>query len=360
MTLTLLDIKNLRNLIDVKVQPGAKFNLLYGDNGGGKTSFLEAVYYLTLGRSFRTRLNSRLAHHEANGFSLFAQIQQENYLLPVGIERHTNGEGRIRIDQENAKSLIQITQSLPVRLLYSDSRLLLTGASKLRRQFIDWGVFHVEPSFLKQWQHAQRALKQRNAALRSRSPKAMIKLWNDELEIAAKAIHPLRESYMCLFNDIFQQFIPELLPGMAISIVYKPGWNEDVGLSQVLEQSFTRDMELGYTQYGPQRADLAIRLDKTIPVQDELSQGQQKLLVYALYLTQGVLLRKQREKRCVYLLDDLPAELDEENRHRVAKVLHQMDAQVFVTGVDREGLSALSYLNDTKMFHVERGGITQI
>lgn len=360
MSLTFLDIQNWRNLVSVKVQPAAKFNLLYGDNGSGKTSFLEAIHYLAVGRSFRTRLNERITHHEASHFSLFSQIQQENHLLPVGIERHMNGEGRIRIDQENAKSLMRATQALPIRLLYADSRSLLTGSAKLRRQFIDWGTFHVEPTFLKHWQHAQRALKQRNAALRSQAPHSMLKLWDAELENASLILNPLRKKYTSAFTDVFAQVIHALLPTMAISLTYKAGWNEALGLSQVLEQSLSRDRELGYTQYGPQRADLAIRLNKTRPVQDELSQGQQKIVIYALYLAQGIFLRQQTGKRCVYLLDDLPAELDTQNRQRVMAMLHEVDAQVFITGVDREALLPLHYPQDTKLFHVEQGNIQEV
>jgi len=359
MTLQLLEIRHLRNLAQVKVHPAPKFNLLYGDNGSGKTSFLEAIHYLALGRSFRTRLNSRLTQYESESFSLFAQIQTGNYVLPVGVERYINGEGHIRINHENIKSILEITQILPIRLLHSESRQLLTGNSKLRRQFMDWGVFHVEHSFLKHWQHAQRALKQRNAALRAGSSRAMVQLWENELAEQAQHLNQFRKIHIEQFAALFTRVIPALLPGMEISITYKPGWNEELGLDIVWEQNWRRDLELGYTQNGPHRADLWIRLDKTIPAQDILSQGQQKLLVYALYLAQGILLKEQVAKRCVYLLDDLPAELDYENRQRVTRVLNEIDAQVFATGVDKEGLSHLQTMAETKMFHVERGEICE-
>lgn len=359
MSLSLLAIKNLRNLTDVKLQPAPKFNLLYGDNGSGKTSFLEAIHYLALGRSFRARLNSRLMQHAAERFSVFAQIQQDHHLLSVGIERQSNGEGQVRINQENVKSIIEITKALPIRLLYSESRLLLTGSSKLRRQFMDWGVFHVEPTFLKHWQHAQRALKQRNAALRSRSSRAMVKLWESELEQQAQCLNLLRHQHIEQFKAVFSSLLPQLLPGLPISLHYKAGWNEELGLSAVWDQAWSRDTELGYTQHGPHRADLIIRLNGTVPAQDVLSQGQQKLLVYALYLTQGILLKEQAGKCCVYLLDDLPAELDFENRQRIARVLNAIDAQVFVTGVDRQGLTHLQGTPQSKMFHVEHGTITE-
>ncbi len=126
---------------------------------------------------------------------------------------------------------------------------------------------------------------------------------------------------------------------------------------KVLSQSFERDAQLGYTQHGPQRADLVLRAHKNVPLHDVLSQGQQKLTVYALHLAQGILLHHQTHKRCVYLLDDLPAELDPQSRQRVATALRKIDAQVFITGVDRSALANLECLEGAKVFHVEQGRV---
>lgn len=358
MSLTLLAVNNLRNLIDVKLHPIERFNLFYGANGSGKTSLLEAIYFLGLGRSFRSRLHTRVIQQGATHFSLFSQIQQGNQLLPVGIERHANGDSRIRIAQENARSIVEVTRLLPIQLLNPDSRFLLLGSSKLRRQFMDWGVFHVEPTFLKSWQHAQRALKQRNAALKSRTSHTLVRLWDAELDIAAQVLNQQRKDYVAeltvVFSKIIQGFLTE---GHAVSLQYKSGWDESQGLNEVLEKSLSRDVQLGYTQYGPHRADLLIRVDRTLPAQDILSQGQQKLVVYALHLAQGILLKQQTGKRCVYLLDDLAAELDAESQRRVALVLNEIDAQVFVTGVDRRALAELEQVSEARVFHVEQGRI---
>ncbi len=361
MSLTLLAINNLRNLAAVKIQPASKFNLFYGANGSGKTSLLEAVYYLGLGRSFRSRLNTRIIHPETTHFSLFAQIQSGIHLIPVGMERHVNGDSRIRVSQENVRSIVEVTKILPIQLLNPDSRLLLLGSAKLRRQFVDWGVFHVEPLFFKHWQHAQRALKQRNAALKSQASKVLIQLWDSELDTAAQELNRLRKTYVAELSIIFAEIISGFLGAdTAVSLQYKPGWDEEQGLNQVLTKSLARDLQVGYTQYGPHRADLVIRINRSIAAQDFLSQGQQKLLVYALHLAQGTLLKQQTGKRCIYLLDDLAAELDTENRYRVAMALNNIDAQVFVTGIEREVLVDLAQIAGSKMFHVEQGNVTAI
>ena len=290
MTLSFLEIQNLRNLSAVKIELSPQFNLFYGANGSGKTSLLESIHYLFLARSFRTRFNKRLVNYQSNSFSIFGKIQSPHLAktISVGLERHVNGEVKVRIDRTDAKSILEITKLLPIRLLYSESRLLLTGPSKLRRQLIDWGVFHVEHQFLQDWQHARRALKQRNMVLRNKTGRGMAKVWENELVQYSEKLNLLRKTYVELFQIVFMRVVSKLLPDIDISIHYKPGWNEEIGLLLAWEQTWQRDLELGYTQHGPHRADLVIRVNKTMAVQDVLSQGQQKLLA-----TLGLVLLRQ-------------------------------------------------------------------
>jgi DNA replication and repair protein RecF len=359
MHLNQLSIQNLRNIISEKLAFSPHLNLFFGANGSGKTSILEAIYYLGMGRSFRNRVNTRLIHYDANSFSLFSTLELDKQQHAIGLERQHNGDMRVRLNQENVRSFIEITQLLPLQFLNTESRQLLTGSSKLRRQFIDWGTFHVEPNFLKTWQQVQRILKQRNAALKERAPKSLIQLWDDELIKATEPLDQMRRSYtsnlISTLKGILSQFfnpVPELI------FSYVPGWNIKEGLANCLISNFTSDFKSGYTHSGPQRADLQIKLNN-IFAHEILSNGQQKLLVYALRLAQGQLLLQQTGRSCVYLLDDLPAELDTENRARLLEMLIHMESQVFITGVAAESFQNLS-TSKMRMFHVEHGRTTAV
>lgn len=359
MSFTLLNIHHLRNLTEVRVTPAQKFNLLHGENGSGKTSFLEAIYYLGLGKSFRTHLNSRIINYDVEHFSLFAHIQQESYPLNIGLERYQHGELKIRINKENVSSIFEITKNLPIQILNAESQSLLTGYSKIRRRFMDWGVFHVEPSFLPIWQHTQRALKQRNAILKSTNYKNTIDFWDGELEKVSEQLNIYRKTYLETLQPILIEILDIFFKDrFDLSFKYKSGWDEEIGLRQTLKRTLERDLQLGYTQHGPHRSDLLIRVNKTIPAQDILSQGQQKLLVYALHLAQGHLLRTHMQKKCIFLLDDLPAELDDKNQRRVVEALNKIDAQVFITAVDRKLLEMFESYPETQVFHVEHGQIS--
>ena len=113
---------------------------------------------------------------------------------------------------------------------------------------------------------------------------------------------------------------------------------------------------MGYTQFGPQRADIKIKVD-TIPAQDALSQGQQKLLIYALRLAQGQLYQQVSYASPIYLIDDLPAELDIHKRQLVTQLLFSLKSQVFITGAEYVEMEDLIQ-SDTQLFHVEQGKIT--
>lgn len=359
MSLSRLEITNLRNLLNVNVQLHAQYNLFFGQNGSGKTSFLEAIHYLGLARSFRTHLHHRLIHHEQESFSIFGLIQQSGNSVPIGIERQRAGENRIRINGNNINAVTELAKTLPIQFINADAHRLLMGGPKFRRQFIDWGVFHVEQTFLPLWQRAYQALRQRNAALRNNLSKEQISLWDKELTEAAQELNRLRMQYIIEFEPLFLKTLNTLLELSDIKLVYYPGWPAHQDLSEALEKSLERDRHLGYTQFGPQRADLSLKINN-VPVHDVLSQGQQKLVVYALRLAQGMLMHEQSGKQCVYLIDDLPAELDGERRQRVATVLQNLNTQVFITSIEAESLQVLFPKEKTKLFHVEQGEIAEL
>lgn len=355
MSLTHLEITNFRNLISASLKLDVKFNLIYGNNGSGKSSILEAIHYLGLARSFRTHLNSRIIHHEQETFSLFGQIQHGETLIPIGIQRQRNSEGQIRIAGKNAESIADLAQIFPLQFINSEAHRLLSGGPKYRRQFLDWGLFHVEQPFFALWQRTHRALKQRNAALHG-SSREQIRVWNKELCAASEELNQLRQAYAEKFAVIFSASLRQLLDNTEISLNYYQGWPKDRNLAELLEENIQRDIELGYSQFGPQRADLGLRVN-SVPVQDGLSQGQLKLVVYALRLAQGVLLRNQSDKTCIYLIDDLPAELDNEKQQRVAQILMSLNTQVFITGIEKNDLAELFPKEECKLFHVEQGKI---
>ncbi|WP_462401601.1 DNA replication/repair protein RecF [Pseudomonas sp. Marseille-QA0332] len=361
MSLRRVSVTAVRNLHPVTFNPSPRINILYGANGSGKTSVLEAIHLLGLARSFRsTRLNPVIQDDQPT-CTVFGQVDLlEGGVSNLGISRDRHGEFSIRIDGQNARSTAQLAEILPLQLINPDSFRLLEGAPKIRRQFLDWGVFHVEPRFLATWQRLQKALRQRNSWLRHGTiDPASQAAWDRELCLASAEIDDFRRDYIKSLKPVFEQILSELIDLKGLTLSYYRGWDKDRDLMDVLASSLVRDQHLGHTQAGPQRADLRLRLG-THNAADILSRGQQKLVVCALRIAQGHLVSQARRGQCIYLVDDLPSELDEQHRRALCRLLEELNCQVFITCVD-DDLLRDGWQSETPvaLFHVEQGHITQ-
>jgi DNA replication and repair protein RecF len=355
VSLAKITIRNFRNIAEINLILSQKYNVFFGGNGSGKTSILEAVYYLGVGRSFRSHVLQRIVKQGTDFFTLFGEIQREDEVIPLGIERFNDGDCKIRVAGEDLKSLVDLVKIFPVILMSQDGFELFSGGAKQRRKFIDWGLFHVEPAFMPSWKKANRALLQRNALLKTMRSVDDIRIWNNELVAAGVILHGFRERYVADLLPIAANLIKVLVGDFDISLNYCPGWNISKDLSDILAENLNSDRKTGFTQYGPHRADLKFQINN-VPVQHVLSRGQQKLLFFALHLAQGILLAEKTNKQCVYLIDDLAAELDAERKRIMINVLDGLGAQVFLTSLGEMDLRQLSQ-ESVKLFHVEQGAI---
>ncbi len=232
-----------------------------------------------------------------------------------------------------------------------------------RREFLDWGVFHVKHDFLAIWKRTRRALKHRNALLRrGRIQLQEIVVWEQELATWGEQMDALRREWFRGFLPVFEETLKALIPLPGLSLHYARGWDKERSLAAVLHDSRHTDQQMGFTQQGPQRADLRIKVNKQAAV-EVLSRGQQKLVVSALKLAQGRFLERTAQRHCIYLIDDLPAELDERNRHQFCELLEEMQCQAFITSVEPTALrGAWHATTSVKMFHVKHAeqGLSQL
>jgi DNA replication and repair protein RecF len=150
------------------------------------------------------------------------------------------------------------------------------------------------------------------------------------------------------------------LPGLKFDLGYVRGWDGARSYADVLKENLSKDLRYGATQSGPHRADLYVRMGAR-EAAEVLSRGQQKLLVSALKIGQGRLLDLHSGRQGIYLVDDLPAELDRANRERVCRLLIDLGAQVFITGVEQDELqNAMSGTTSLQTFHVEHGKMAPV
>lgn len=357
MKIVQLKTHGLRNLCNIDIAPASHFNLFYGVNGSGKTSLLESIYLLGFGRSFRSSQVNTLIHYQSSSFATFAQMvdnHENNHL--IGFEKNRQARLKLKMNGEPISSVSQIAQLCPMQVLCPDSFQLLTAGPEGRRQFLDWGVFHVEPSFFAAWVSYTRALRQRNILLRDkRFDISELGAWNEELVRWGELLTLYRKQYIQDFIPKLEAMLDILLPLSRFEMGYEQGWPQ-MSLKEALESGLAGDLKMGYTRMGPQRADLIFKIYESLAGQI-LSRGQQKLFVCALILAQGALILEKIKKPCIYLIDDLAAELDSQTRRRVIEQMALSGSQLFITGIEpdflKEGIKGF----DHKMFHVEHGQI---
>src|SRR5690606_27077480 len=235
-------------------------------------------------------------------------------------------------------SAADLAHHLPLQVINSDTFGLLEGGPQIRRQFVDWLVFHVEPGFYPLWRNLQRCLKHRNSLLRhDRIDAFELAPWDQELVGLTEQIHQLRFNSIEKFSAVFQELASAFTGLEGLTLNYFRGWDRQTDYAEVLQKGLERDHRQGFTHAGSHRADLRIHLQGHNAV-DLLSRGQQKLLVCALKITQGLVFQQATGRQCIYLVDDLPAELDIHHRQLLTDWLDSMNTQVFVTGVEPQAL----------------------
>ncbi len=352
MFLTQLNLSQFRHFPAFQLKPAAGFNFIFGPNGSGKSSLLEAIYVLSMGRSFRSKQLTPLIRHHCAEFQVIGSwknIYDRQFTVGIGRQSQISD---IRLDGQPIHSLRDLVSLVPVQLINHECFHLVDAGPQCRREFLDWGVFHSEPSFFNAWQRYQRALKQRNAGLKRHLPLAELNLWQQELVLQAESIHALRTHYFQGFLPHVERLLSELLALDQLTIDYYPGWDVALPLATVFNKDYERDCFLGHTQHGPHRADIKIKV-KGIEADHLLSRGQQKLLSYTLRLAQSECLKMFTGKHSVLLIDDLAAELDGLKVEKVLQLLLNLNCQVFITGVDESLVIAAAKAVHLTLFHVE-------
>jgi DNA replication and repair protein RecF len=345
--------ENFRLFERFELRPAEGVNLILGPNAAGKTTLLEAMFAVGRGRSFRAA-----APELAGPAGPHWQVQGDVAARGVPARRLAVGwsasGAAIRTDGAET-SMQDRLREVAVQVLEPDSHRLLEDGPVYRRRYLDWGVFHVEHRFFAAWRRYQRALKQRNHALRLRADADEIAAWNPELVEAGEEIHAQRQAHVLALHAPLVRILEALLPGCEWSLELSAGWPTGKSLAESLAEHLEQDRRQGVTAGGPHRAELKVRLAGR-SAKHQASRGQQKLLIAALLLAQAALIAAHAGRPPILLVDDFPAELGPAFQARLLAQLAAYGGQVFVTAIERS--AALENVDKNAMFHVEHGSVS--
>lgn len=352
MSLIHLAIERLRCIERAELSLGPGHNLIWGGNGSGKTSLLEAIFLLGRGRSFRTRNSARLIQHGQASLTVFGRTDGTPPWR-MGVEVSRAGGTLGHLQGAPAKSLAELSQAFPVQVIEPGVHKLVEEGGHRRRRWMDWSVFHVEPGFVEQWVRYTRALKQRNAALRQRPGEAGV--WDPEVARLGESIAASRERSLEALQPIWMRMV-RALSGLEVELSYARGWPEDLALSEALKAGRARDQARGMTLAGPHRGDAVLKLGGRL-AREVLSRGQQKLVAIALTLAQLDLVRSLTPGAPTLLLDDPAAELDEARLDVFIAEVRRIDCQIVLTSLT-SGIGPFGRAE--RVFHVEQGRVRPV
>jgi len=360
MILTELTVRDLRCIeqAELSLHPGR--NLIWGGNGSGKTSLLEAMFLLGRGRSFRTRNSERLVRHGQERLVVFGRTESPGvsggpgsgagWVHAAGVEVHRKEGTRARIDGGPVASLADLSRVFPVQVIDPEIHKLIEEGGRRRRRWLDWAVFHVEPQFADWWMRFARAIRQRNAALRESG--SVTRPWDVEVAALGEKISEARRTVLEQMGPFWKAATDGLACPPA-ELQYFRGWGAQHSLAEALETSRERDQARGLTHAGPHRADVLIRVGGR-PAREVLSRGQQKLTAVALTLAQLRLLKEVSGTTPTLLLDDPAAELDSEHLGHFVCQIAPLGCQLVITSLQPE---TAAFGAPDRVFHVEQGRV---
>lgn len=352
MSLAELTVEDLRCLHLGRLELHPQRNLIWGSNGSGKTSLLEAIFILGRGRSFRTRNSERLIRHGKRSLAILGRTEGPT-AQTIGIQVSRDGGTLARINGATVASLTELSHAFPVQVIDPGVHKLVEEGGARRRRWMDWAVFHVEHGFADLWARYGRTLKQRNAALRGQPDQ--VSVWDQALAPLGEQIAESRRELIGRLQPLWAAAV-RALSGLEVEMHYMRGWTPDASLLEALHASRLRDQNRGMSLCGPHRADVILRLHGR-PAREVLSRGQQKLVAIAMVMSQLRLLQEATGSRATLLIDDPAAELDQPHLVRFIDQVNQLHCQLVLTSLHAD---AAHFGAPHRVFHVEQGRVETV
>ena len=362
MYLTHLEVLGFRNVSRADVDLSSGINLLVGENGAGKTAILEAIYLLGRGRSFRTTQPKQLIRHGDDELVVRAEVDTGQMAHRLARGKSRGGETKAKIDGESAHKQSRFAELLPLQTLLPGIADLVLDGPSIRREFVDWGLFHVEHQYLEISRRYRKALGQRSAWLREGHDGAFDKdPWAQDIAKQGAQINHRRKGFVASLDQQTRRIFAALGAELEVQLVYHGvGDTEDAAVAMAqLAESYERDLRHGTTHIGPHRNDVDIAVNGT-NAKYTASRGQAKLIASAIVLAYCAELSQQSNVLPVLLLDDFGAELDSGHRERFFLELERIGCQVIATTTDEpKYLVGDALASRARVFHVEQGAISR-
>ena len=334
MQIESLSIQDFRSIGLIKLLFNKPINILCGENNAGKTTVLEAIYTSSNLRSFKSVPNNELIKSGSKMFKISLNYSKMTLKSNIFIEKSLKSSKCLYNNKKISKHNLSLMFPC-YSLVFGFNNILLNDAS-YRRDFLDNGMFHVEPEAVKITLNYEKCLKQRNFLLKSKKY-SLLQTWDEQLIDQNQLLTNMRAKYFDSLNTEFVQLINEMkssLPSVysevsTLSLEYIKGWS-GIEYSNVLKEYFEKDKALGYTTCGTHRSDIAVyTLGK--PVKESGSMSTLVLACLIMNLAKMNVFHVKHGYKPTLLVDDLFFGIDDKNLSTVVKLLVHSKGNIVLT-----------------------------
>lgn len=340
MRINKLNLHNFKNHESLQLDLSAQINCFVGNNGVGKTNILDALYYLSVGKSFLGNSDFNNIKNESDFFSIEAEIQNEEKedILKIILSKDTKKV--IKKNDKNYDRLSDHVGYLPSVIISPYDQNLISDSGESRRKFLDAMISQTDSDYLFALIQYQKTLQQRNALLKSFAKNRYfdiesLEIYNEPLIKFGEKIFTTRKEFVLKLNPVMQQFYKSISGGKEeVTITYQSDLEQD--FSELLKLNLEKDRILTYTSRGIHKDDLLFEM-MHYPIKKAGSQGQQKTFLVALKLAQMIRIKELTNKTPILLLDDIFDKLDDKRVSQLIDLVNQENfGQIFITDTHKE------------------------
>ncbi|MEA3499590.1 MAG: DNA replication and repair protein RecF [Candidatus Marinimicrobia bacterium] len=369
MYLKTIHLKQFRNLKEAEFSFSKGLNIIYGENGIGKTSILEAIYFLCFTRSFKSKRDNDLVKKGNNYFQISSQWENKsgNKLVIKGNFLKTKGK-KFFYDGVEIKKNSEMIGKTPLVFQSPENYIITSGGSKFKRIYFDKLLSQISKEYLSDLLNYAKLSKQRNAYLKILAKKKQfysdkqIDVYNEQILPLMWRIFSKRKSIIKQFNTKFKLLFKNIVTEkLEVKIEYNPSISGESfdqfseNYKTKVNDNISKEIALHHSLYGVNYDRVNFYRDRTL-LENFASQGEHKLWMNIMKLTEGNIIEENKDRVPIYLFDDVFSELDVSNSRKIIKKIRSKQ-QVIVTATDLNDLQALGVdtgASDVNIIHLKQ------
>ena len=359
MRINKLELYNFRNYKKQEIAFNEGVNFFVGENGCGKTNLLEAIYFLSLAKSYKTN-DANTITYQSDFSRIKAIVNNQGRKIDLKIVNSIKGKKTI-INNQEIKKLSDYIGVINVLSFLPEDLIIIKGSPKDRRYFINLANGQIDRQYLYELTNFRNLLKQRNELLKKLSEMSqpdltLLDVITEQLSESIKIIVDFRKKFVKEINTSLKRMY-RFLSDKKIDFEFKYKPSIENNIEETLKSKYKNDLYLRTTNLGPHRDDYDFLIDN-LQAKDNASQGEQRIMVLAMMLAISDIIENKYKERPIFLLDDVFSELDSKRQNKLIKYLLKLKAQAIITTTNLENIQE-DILKKSTIFRVQNNTIME-